>query len=176
MNRWDSRFLDIAKLVASFSKDPSTKCGAVIVRPDKTVASVGFNGFPKGCNDSPALYEDRDQKYSRIVHAEQNAIIHAGESVKGFTLYTWPPGFGPSCDRCSAHIIQAGIKKVVHYKDESNFASRWRESSERGLRMYEEAGVEIISYPLLEEQPTLIMNPSDEEVKEHKVVVKGGDA
>ena len=49
----------MAQLVASWSRDPSTQCGAVIVRPDKTVAAVGFNGFPRGADDSPALYPDR---------------------------------------------------------------------------------------------------------------------
>lgn len=146
-SKWDHRFLDMAALVSSWSKDPSTKCGAVIVRPDKTVASVGFNGFPQGCDDSPHLYADRDLKLSRVVHAEQNALLHAGESVKGYTLYSWPPGFGPSCDRCTAHIIQAGITRVVfkHQEDEG-FSSRWKEAVERGLDMYAEADVEVIPY------------------------------
>lgn len=145
--KWDLRFLEMAELVSSWSKDPSTRCGAVIVRPDKTVASVGFNGFPKGCDDSPHLYEDRDLKLSRVVHAEQNALLHAGESVKGYTLYSWPPGFGPSCDRCTAHIIQAGITRVVHWKvTDEGFSSRWKEAVERGLQMYYEAGVEVVSY------------------------------
>lgn len=144
MSKWDERFLKMAELVASWSKDPSTKCGAVIVRPDKTVASVGFNGFPKGCDDASELYEDRELKLSRVVHAEQNALLHAGEPVKGYTMYTWPPGYGPSCDRCSAHIIQAGITRVVHRVDHSHFASRWKEPAERGLDMYAEAGVDVV--------------------------------
>jgi dCMP deaminase len=141
---WDLRFLGLASVVASWSKDPSTQCGAVIIRPDKTVASVGFNGFPKGCDDDPALYADRDLKYSRVVHAECNAILHAREPLQGYTIYTWPPGYGPSCDRCAAHIIQAGITRVVHKQTPSDFASRWKEAAERGLQMYEEAGVEVV--------------------------------
>lgn len=170
-SKWDHRFLDMASLVASWSRDPSTRCGAVIVRPDKTVASVGFNGFPKGCDDDPALYEDRETKYSRVVHAEQNALLHAGESVKGYTMYTWPPGFGPSCDRCSAHIIQAGITRVVHYLDESDFASRWKEPSERGLKMYAEAGIEIVGIPVLdsaEAKTNVISLPDLEDIEEVK--------
>lgn len=147
ISKWDLRYLGLAEYISSFSKDPSTKCGAVIVRPDKSLASVGFNGFPKGTDDDPELYENRELKYSRVVHAEQNAIILAREDLHGYTLYTHPPGFGPSCDRCSAHIIQAGITRVVHYKDESHFASRWREPVERGLTMYAEAGVTVDSYP-----------------------------
>lgn len=147
MTNWDSRFLDMAALVASWSKDPSTQCGAVIVRPDKTVASVGFNGFPKGCSDDPEIYEERELKYARVVHAELNAILLAGENVSGYTMYTYPEGVGPSCDRCSAHIIQAGITRVVHQYSppDEGFAGRWAESIERGLQMYEEAGVEVYS-------------------------------
>lgn len=145
--KWDLRFLELAELVARWSKDPSTKCGAVIVRPDKTVASVGFNGFPKGCDDSPELYGDRDLKLSRVVHAEQNSLLHAGESVKGYTLYSYPHGIGPSCDRCTAHIIQAGIGRVVHWKvTDEGFSSRWMEACQRGLDMYAEAGVEVTPY------------------------------
>jgi dCMP deaminase len=143
--QWDERFIEMAQLVSTWSKDPSTKCGAVIVRPDKTVVSVGFNGFPKGCDDDPEIYANRDLKLSRVVHAELNAIIHAREPLNGYTMYTYPPGYGPSCDRCTAHIVQSGITRVVHVKDESDFASRWKEPAERGLQMYKEAGVEVIA-------------------------------
>lgn len=147
MADWDARFLDLAKLVASWSKDPSTQCGAVIVRPDRTVASVGFNGFAKGCDDDPALYANRELKYERVVHAEVNAILLARELLEGYTIYTYPPGYGPSCARCSSHIIQAGIKRVVHLRDTSEFAMRWKDSAEIGLKMYEEAGVEVVHRP-----------------------------
>ncbi len=145
-NKWDKRFLELAELVASWSKDPSTKCGAVIVRPDKSVASVGFNGFPKSCDDSEHLYNNRELKYERIVHAELNAILLARENLGGYTLYTWPPGYGPTCARCASHVIQAGIKEVVHIVAPSgDFSDRWKESSEIGIRMYQEAGVQIIA-------------------------------
>lgn len=147
--KWDLRFLDMAQLVSTWSKDPSTQCGAVIVRPDRTIASTGFNGFPKGCSDAEELYADRETKYARVVHAEMNALLHAREPLMGYTLYSWPPNFGPSCDRCSAHIIQAGITRVVHMLETSDdFASRWKESIDRGLQMYEEAGVEVASITL----------------------------
>ncbi len=140
-DKWDLRFLWMAGLVSEWSKDPSTKCGAVIVRPDKSIASTGFNGFPRGCDDSPEKYDNRELKYSRVIHAELNAIIQAAEPLTGYTMYTYPPGFGPSCDRCSAHIIQSGIARVVHVLDESDFAARWKESTDRGLEMYHEAGI-----------------------------------
>lgn len=169
---WDLWFLGMAEYISTASKDPSTKCGAVIVRPDKTVASVGFNGFPKGCDDDPAIYADREQKYSRVVHAEQNALLHAGEPVKGYTMYTHPPGFGPSCDRCTAHIIQAGIETVIYYQDESDFGSRWKSLVEAGLKMYKEAGVTVIGYPFeSSEAQTQVINLED--VREHQIEVRG---
>lgn len=143
--KWDRRFLEMAALVASWSKDPSTKCGAVIVRPDRSVASVGFNGFPRGVDDLPEHLENRDEKYGRVIHAEVNAILAAAEPLHGYTMYTWPPGWGPTCDRCATCVIQSGISRVVHIKvGGSGFADRWREAAERGLDMYRRAGVEVV--------------------------------
>lgn len=147
MSKWDRRYLELATLVAGWSKDPSTKCGAVIVRPDRTLASVGFNGFPIGCDDSEELYLNRDLKLARVVHGEVNAIIHASESVVGYTLYTVGISqkdksvWGPSCDRCSAHIVQAGITRVVTYK--CAIPERYKDSIRRGLDMYKEAQVQV---------------------------------
>lgn len=143
--KWDLRFLDVAEMVASWSKDPSTKCGAVIVRPDMTIASVGYNGFPRGCADDETIYKNRELKYERVIHAEVNAILNAREVLTGYTIYTYPKGYGPSCARCTTNIIQSGIKRVVHLKDTSEFAERWKVSAEIGLDMYREAGVEVYS-------------------------------
>jgi dCMP deaminase len=120
--KWDARFLDLAQLVASWSKDPSTKTGAVIVRPDRTIASVGYNGFPRSMSDANRLYEDREQKYSRIVHCEVNALIHAHEPVRGYTLYTWP---FLSCDRCFVQLAQAGITRFVAPRCPEHLRERW---------------------------------------------------
>ena len=81
-NKWDGRFVELASHIAKWSKDPSTKCGAVIVRSDKTIASVGYNGFPRGLDDSGKLYDNRSVKYDRVIHAEMNAILNASESLK----------------------------------------------------------------------------------------------
>lgn len=137
---WDRRFLQLAQFVSRWSKDPSTQVGAVIVRPDRTIASVGFNGFPKGVSDDPALYADREVKLERIVHAEINALIHANEPVKGYTLYTWPL---PPCMRCTTQILQAGIERVVAYNRlETN--SKWASSNEDAWNLHEEAGIELV--------------------------------
>ncbi len=139
--KWDLRFLEMAELVGSWSKDPSTKVGAVIVRPDKTIASVGFNGFPRGCSDNVWLYQKRELKLERILHAEVNAILSAKESLTGCILYTTLP----TCARCTACIIQAGITRVV-YRNSEEFRKRWFDSLEISHGMYEEADIEVTIY------------------------------
>jgi dCMP deaminase len=136
--KWDNRFLELSKLVASWSKDPSTQTGAVIINPDRTILAVGYNGFPKGMEDTPELYANRELKYSRIVHCEMNAVLNAKQSVEGCTLYTYPFA---SCDRCAVHMIQAGIKTFVFPKLPKELEGRWSESVAKTKAYFEEAGV-----------------------------------
>lgn len=121
-DKWDFRFLEMARLVSTWSKDPSTQVGALIVLPDRTVLSLGFNGFPQPMEDHPHLYEDREEKLSRVVHAEINALIFSKASVAGCILYTWPC---PPCDRCCIQLLQAGIRRFVFPKAPEELASRW---------------------------------------------------
>jgi len=141
--KWDSRFLSMAKLVSGWSKDPSTKTGAVIVRPDRTILSVGFNGFPKQMEDNPEVYANREEKYSRIVHCEINALIHARQSVQGCTLYTYP---FMCCDRCVVQMIQAGIGRFVCPKPSADALSRWADAIEKSKRYLYESNVTFTEY------------------------------
>jgi len=134
MNKWDNNFLALANTVSMFSKDPSTKVGAVIVDEDNRVVSIGYNGFPKGVRDDSRL-ENRDLKYDMIVHAEANALLFANAPVKGCTIYTWP--FMP-CSRCASLIIQAGIRRVVSVE---NNEPRWQSNFRLSQEMFCEAGV-----------------------------------
>lgn len=141
-NKWDKRFMDLAEMVASWSKDPSTQTGAVIVRPNKTIVSVGYNGFPRGMDDSDERLNDRDDKYRRIVHCEMNAILNAeGQSLRGCTLYVWP---FLTCDRCSVYVIQAGIVKVVAPSTPPDKENRWGEMFSHAMGYYKETGVEVL--------------------------------
>ncbi len=137
---WDEFYLGMAAYTATKSKDPSSQVGAVIVRPDRTVASLGFNGFPRGMSDAPELYADRDSKYQRVIHAEMNAVLSAHEPVHGHTLYCSLP----SCERCCVHMIQAGITRVVWPMIiPQDFIERWHVAIEASVLMFREAGVEI---------------------------------
>lgn len=136
-NKWDCRFIDLADYVAQWSRDPSTQVGAVIVRNDKTVASLGFNGFPRGVIDSTERYNDRPTKYKFICHAESNAILTAQESLHSCTIYTSP--LYP-CNECAKMIIQSGITRVVTRKPENE---RWNDSNSIAAIMFEEAGISV---------------------------------
>lgn len=133
--KWNHRFMELAKHVASWSKDPSSTVGAVIVRPDRTICAVGFNGLPRGVVDYPERLLDRDKKLQYMVHAEANAILSAREPLNNYSLYVWP--FHPCC-HCAAAIIQSGIKEV-HCPDTT--VTRWSESFDVAKVMFSEADV-----------------------------------
>lgn len=141
MSKWDIRFLEDARHVSRNSKDPTTKCGAVIVRPNRTVASQGYNGFPMGMPDEGNVYADREQKLSRVIHAEMNAILFGREDLTGYALYVYP--FLP-CDRCAVHIIQAGIKRVVAPPCPEHKKEKWLPVIEKSKTYFAECGVEVV--------------------------------
>jgi dCMP deaminase len=132
--KWTARFINLAAHVAGWSKDP-TQVGAVIIRPDRSVASVGFNGLPRAVSDDPARLADRDQKLLYTVHAELNAILAAREPLHGCSIVVYP--FQP-CAQCAAAIIQAGITEVIC--PEVPDASRWADSFHAARTMFHEAG------------------------------------
>lgn len=115
MFKWDKRYLELAREVASWSKDPSKKIGAIAVGSKGQVLSQGYNGFPRGIDDSKRRYEDRAIKYKYVVHAEMNVIYNAtynGISLDGATLYVY--GL-PVCSECAKGIIQTGISSGYIY-------------------------------------------------------------
>ena len=138
---WDEFYIGLAKYMATRSRDPSTQVGAVIVRPDKSVAAVGFNGFPQLMNDSDELYNNRDEKYSRIIHGEINALNFCNESVKNYTLYTVP--FMP-CDRCFVIMAQAGIRRFVFPKATEEQLTRWGAAFDKVRGYAREMGLELV--------------------------------
>ena len=143
-NVWDLRFLRLAREISLSSKDPSTQTGAIIVRPNKTIAATGYNGFPRGIADTQERLNDRETKYEMIVHCEMNAVLTALEPVTGYTLYTYP---FLSCPRCAVHMIQAGITRVVAPTCPDDKLDRWNEALERSKRLFNEAGVEVVEVP-----------------------------
>ena len=107
---WDSRMLNIAEQVSNWSRDPSTRCGAVITDSLYRIISTGYNGLPQGVPDDESVWGSREEKYEHIIHAEENALIFAQRSIRNCTLYTYP---FPPCSRCASKFIQAGILRIV---------------------------------------------------------------
>ena len=130
----------VAREVSTWSRDPSTQVGAIMVR-DRRVIATGYNGFPQGMADDDRL-NGKEEKYARIIHAEMNALMNAlkfGVSSEGATLYCY--GL-PVCSNCMKAIIQAGVRRVVII-DPDGAAERWRLSwllESKG--MLDECGVE----------------------------------
>lgn len=139
--KWDLRFLDLAKYIAQWSKDPSTKTGAVITDQDNRIISTGYNGFPKNCDDVLDLYDNRPLKYQRIIHCEVNAILFAQRSLNNLTLYTYP---FCSCSRCATLVIQSGIKRCVAPKLPNSLYERWEQDILLSKQMFKEANVDLI--------------------------------
>jgi dCMP deaminase len=136
----DKWALDLAELVATRSRDPNTKVGAVILRPDKTIVAAGYNGFARNVNDDPEIYLDKPRKLLRVVHAELNAILTSREPLHGCTIYVSP--LHP-CSQCAAAIIQSGITRVVARTDLTRTNTTWAESFKEATEMFEEANVKV---------------------------------
>ncbi len=144
--KWNQRFMELALLVASWSKDPSTKTGAIVVGPDREIRATGYNGLVRGVDDNKAERLERPTKYDFFEHAERNAIYNAcltGTSLKGCTMYaTHPP-----CTDCARAIIQSGIKTVITRELETRkdiSGQTWRDKLDYSRQMFEESGVAYI--------------------------------
>ena len=137
----------MVELVSSWSRDPSTKVGAVIVDEENNVRSVGYNGFPRNVDDNREdRWNDRTVKYKFAEHAERNAIYAAarhGTSIERCKMYLgWFP-----CADCARAIIQVGIKHVIidgrKYDGSDPRDERWAEDFRIAKEMFEEAEVDI---------------------------------
>ena len=140
---WDEYFMGIAQLSAMRSKDPNTQVGACIVSKENKILSMGYNGFPKGCDDDVFPWNREgdleNSKYAYVTHSELNAILnYRGGSLEGTKMYvTLFP-----CNECAKAIIQAGIRELVYADDKyqgtpGNLASK---------RMLKAAGVKMTPY------------------------------
>lgn len=140
--KWIKRYLQMARFVSDWSKDPSTQVGAVIVTPTNQPVSFGFNGFPRGMSDNADRYEDKAFKHRHVIHAETNAILNAKRSVDSCLLFvTHPP-----CQHCAGSIVQAGIKEVYSIHPNDAFMKRW--SMDDTIQVFKECGVFFETYLL----------------------------
>jgi dCMP deaminase len=141
---WDEYFMSIALLSCMRSKDPSTQVGACIVNELNHIVGVGYNGFPKGCEDTVFPWgregEFLETKYPYVVHAEQNAILNSSASLRGARIYV---SLFP-CHECAKYIIQAGIVEMIYMHNKYDDT----DSIKASKKMLDAAGV---SYRQIEE-------------------------
>ena len=143
---WDQYFMGVALLSAKRSKDPNTKVGACLVNEDKRIIGIGYNGFPRGCQDDEFPWgrdgNALDTKYPYVVHAEANAILNSNQNLKGATLYV---SLFP-CNECAKLVIQTGIKHIIYMSDKYNGTDMNLASK----RMLDAAGVTYEAMPEFE--------------------------
>lgn len=140
-HEWDISFLQIAKQISKYSKDPSTQCGAIIVK-NKIIISSGYNGLPRHIEDRTERYENRDEKYKLIVHAEENAIFNAVRNsinILNTSIYVY--GL-PVCSNCAKSIIQSGITSV-YYPFFKDVKEKWKESEKLTIQLFNEADINL---------------------------------
>ncbi len=107
---WDEYFMNIADVVASRSKDPSSQNGCVIVDKKHRPVSFGYNGMIQGADESKMTLIERPMKYYFSIHSEMNALLFAKRDVSGCTLYNKMA----SCENCLKYCLQAGISRFVY--------------------------------------------------------------
>jgi dCMP deaminase len=137
--------MDLAKQISSWSLDPSTKVGAVVVGKNGQIVSQGYNGFPRGVKDSPERLNTREEKYKYVVHAEMNCIYNAcrnGASLNDTTLYVY--GL-PVCSECAKGVVQVGISKVI-MQHPAVIPQHWEEKVLISKTIFNEAGVTFLRY------------------------------
>lgn len=139
--KWDAYGMAEAQLAATRSKDPSTQCGAAIFDAQRRLVSKGYNGFPRGVPDDPALLAVREAKLGLTIHAEANAILFAQQPLAGCTIYVWPV---PPCSNCATLIAQVGITRVVTQAPGPAWIDRWGESMKLAHWVYTHAGIDYL--------------------------------
>lgn len=134
MEKWDRRFMQLAALASTWSKDPTVKVGAAIRGTDNTVLGLGFNGFPPAVEDRSEWLADKELKRVLMVHAEVNAILNMARGCG--TLYvTRPP-----CVECAKFIVASKRIHMVHCVAISN-SSSWYSSCQQGKWLLGVAGI-----------------------------------
>lgn len=142
------QFMDLAEFKAKlFSKDEAAQVCAIIIAPDSLQElSSGWNGIPRGVNESIKVRSERPTKYHWYEHAERNAIYNAsrrGTPLEGSIMVVnrYP------CSDCARAIIQCGIKMVITVPYDSN-NKQWVESWNIASEMLAEVGIPILTTDL----------------------------
>ncbi len=141
MTSWDTKFINLALVLADWSKDRSRKVACVVVGPDHEIRTTGYNGFPRGIDDTCDHKHQRPQKYLWTEHAERNAIYNAartGVPLQGCTAYVpWYP-----CMDCARAIVQSGISTLVCRQPDFSDPT-WGEQFKVVKELFDEVSFEV---------------------------------
>lgn len=133
--KWHNRFLELAKHIATWSKD-TTQVGSVAVDHSRRILETGYNGLPRGVEDHPERRE-RPAKYLWTSHAEENLVSHAARSVlEGSTVYVTHL----CCSKCARMLINSGVARIVCGDGQTSMP---QEEFTVATQMLKEAGVEL---------------------------------
>lgn len=145
--KWHLRYLQMAELVAGWSKHPDFKVGAVAVGDFGQILSTGYNGWPRGMVDEEQGRQDTNRRgFSYTIHAELNVICNAnltGTSLMGSTIYVFPV---PPCEDCAMPLVQVGVSKIC-YKDTPDTVlckQKWGRSWEKAEHVFRQADVKVV--------------------------------
>jgi dCMP deaminase len=138
MTPWDLKYYNLAQHVATWSKDPSTKVGAVIIGRDRRDIAIGYNGFPPGVADTDDRLNDKDVKYAMTQHAERNALDNAHFQPLILAVTMFP------CNECAKSIVSRGIRRVITPPPLDR--EPWKSSAEWTRQMFKEVGIVIIEF------------------------------
>ena len=144
LSKWDERYISLVREVSTWSKDPSTKVGAIVVSNTGTVIAQGYNGFPRGIADTDERLNTRSIKYNYMVHAEMNGIYNGaynGVCLVDSTMYVY--GL-PVCHECAKAIIQVGINKVIAIPG-FDTSDKWKKSGDISRELFLESGVKYFT-------------------------------
>lgn len=138
------RYIELAKHISNWSKDPSKKIGAVAVGEDGEIIAQGYNGFPRDVLDLSERWGNRKTKHKFVVHAEMNMIFNSslyGASLKNSIVYVY--GL-PVCSECAKGLIQVGVKRIYYYVGVEKISDKWKNSLEISKEMFSEVGISMV--------------------------------
>lgn len=102
---WEEYALNLAKVASQRSEDPYVKVGACVLRHDNSVGGIGYNGPPPGIE---ILWDNRDSRRKRVIHAEINALRYVRPGECRLIACTLLP-----CNDCIKTIAAFGIRTLV---------------------------------------------------------------
>lgn len=151
MDGWDTYFMKMAHLIASKSKDRSIKCGCVVVGEGNMVLTTGYNGFPRGVDDTNEEYHKRPAKYIWTEHAERNAVYNAARNgIKLLDSRAYITGH--PCHECARGLVQAGIVEVIvptnndDLFEDKELRTDWKALSVKARDIFKEAQVMVTEH------------------------------